>query len=433
MAKIEKMPSLLIKGGRVVDPANKVDAEMDVLLRDGKVVEVYQRGKGKGGDETFDARGLIVAPGFIDLHVHLREPGQSHKETIATGTAAAAAGGFTSVCTMPNTHPVNDTPETTEWIRDAARGAVVNVFPIAAATLGSAGEKLTDFKALQRAGAVGVSDDGKPILADQVMRDVLRAAAQAGLPVIQHAEDTRITANCPMNDGPAAFKLGLRGWRGEAEWSIVERDCELARSTNAQLHVAHISTAGSLKAIRKGKKNRAKVTCEITPHHFTLVDANIGDYDTNFKMNPPLRTGADREALLVGLADGSIDAIATDHAPHAIHEKDVEFDRAAFGITGLETALGLAILKLHREKKIPLVRIVELLATNPAKIVGLKGRGTLGKGAIADVTIFDPQKRWTFEKAKSLSRSKNTPFDGWQLQGKAVATIVAGKFVYRNS
>jgi len=433
MAKPEKSPSLLIKGGRVVDPANRGDAEMDVLLRDGKVAEVYPRGKGKGGDETFDARGLIVAPGFIDLHVHLREPGQSYKETIASGTQAAAFGGFTSVCAMPNTVPANDTPETTAWIRDAARGAVVNVFPVAAATIGLAGEKLTDFKALQRAGAIAVTDDGKPILADQVMRDALRAAAQAGMPVIQHAEDTRLTANCPMNDGPAAFKLGLRGWRGEAEWSIVERDCELARSTGAQLHVAHISTAGALKAVRKGKKNRAKVTCEITPHHFTLVDANIGDYDTNFKMNPPLRTGADREALLVGLADGSIDAIATDHAPHAAHEKQVEFERAAFGITGLETALGLAILKLHRERKLPMVRLVELFATNPAKIAGLKGRGTLAKGSIADVTIFDPQKRWTFEAAKSLSRSRNTPFDGWQLVGKAVATIVAGKFAYRNS
>ena len=433
MAKADKMPSILIKGGRVVDPANKIDAEMDVLLRDGKVAEVYQRGKGKGGDETFDARGLIVAPGFIDMHAHLREPGQSHKETIASGTQAAAFGGFTSVCTMPNTHPVNDSPEITEWLRDPARGAVVNVFPVAAATIGSKGEKLTDFRALKAAGAIAVSDDGRPILEDQVMRDALRAASQAGLPVIQHAEDTRLTKDCPMNDGPAAFKLGLRGWRGEAEWAIVERDCELARAAGGQLHVAHISTSGALKAVRKGKKNRAKVTCEITPHHFTLVDANIGEYDTNFKMNPPLRTGADRESLLVGLADGSIDVIATDHAPHAIHEKDVEFDRAAFGITGLETALGLAILKLHRERKIPLVRIVELLATNPAKILGLKGRGVLGKGAVADVTIFDPQKRWTFEKAKSLSKSKNTPFDGWQLQGKALATIVAGKFVYRNS
>jgi dihydroorotase len=431
--KAPASPTLLVKGGRVVDPANKIDAEMDVLLRDGKVAELYPRGKGKGGDETFDARGLIVAPGFIDLHVHLREPGQAHKESIASGTQAAAAGGFTSVCTMPNTLPVNDTPETTAWLRDAQRGAVVNVFPVAAATLGSLGEKLTDFRALQRAGAVAVTDDGRPILADQIMRDALRAAAQTGIPVIQHAEDTRLTVDCPMNEGPAAFKLGLRGWRGEAEWSIVERDCELARSTGAYLHVAHISTAGSLKAVRKGKKNRARVTCEITPHHFSLVDANIGDYDTNFKMNPPLRTGADREALLVGLADGSIDAIATDHAPHAAHEKQVEFDRAAFGITGLETALGLAILKLHRERKIPIVRLVELFSTNPARIVGLKGRGTLGKGAIADLTIFDPQKRWTFEAAKSLSKSKNTPFDGWQLVGKAVATIVAGKFVYRNS
>lgn len=432
MAKDRQPASILIKGGRVIDPASKIDAEMDVLLRDGKVAEIAPRNKTRGGaDESFDARGLIVAPGFVDLHVHLREPGQSHKETIASGTQAAAIGGFTSVCTMPNTAPVNDSAEITGWLLSAERGAAVNVFPVAAATLGSKGEKLTDFRALQRAGAIAVSDDGRPILDDNIMREAMRLAAQAGIPVIQHAEDTRLTEGCPMNDGPTAFRLGLRGWKSEAEAAIVERDVELARQTGAQLHVAHISTAGALKAVRRGKRNRSKVSCEITPHHFTLIDENVGEYDTNCKMNPPLRSAADREALLVGLTDGSIDAIATDHAPHAPHEKDVEFDRARFGIIGLETALGLAITHLQRARKLPLARIVELFATNPARIAGLKGRGSLARGSIADVTIFDPARRWIYDVSKSASKSRNTPFDGMQLSGRVMATIVGGNFVYR--
>ncbi len=367
----------------------------------------------------------------MDLHVHLREPGQSHKETIATATAAAAAGGFTSVCAMPNTAPVNDSPEITAWMQDPARGAVVNVFPVAAATVGSQGERLTDFRALQHAGAVAVTDDGKPILGDEMMRDALRAADALNLPVIQHAEDTRLTAGCSMSEGPTAFRLGLRGMSAEAEAAIVDRDAHLAQAAGAHLHVAHISTAATIKAVRRGRRNLARVTCEITPHHFSLTDEAVGDYNTNCKMNPPLRSAVDREALLIALADGSIDAIATDHAPHAIHEKQVEFEHAAFGVTGLETALALAITKLQRERKIALSRILELLSANPARIAGLKGRGSLARGSIADVTIFDPGARWTFHAEKSRSKSRNTPFDGWQLTGRVVATIVGGNFVYR--
>ena len=428
-----KPGSLLIKGGFLIDPAARVNAPMDVLLRDGRVAEVGLPNKiHDTADETFDARGLVVAPGFIDLHVHLREPGQGYKETIASGTAAAAAGGFTSVCCMPNTSPVVDSPEWINWLQQPQRGAVVNVFPIAAATQASKGAVLTDFRGLQRAGAVAVSDDGRPILNETVMRETLRLAAEINLPVVQHAEDTRQTENCVMNESPTSFRLGLRGMKASAEAAIVDRDVQLAQQfTGTRLHVAHLSTADALKAVRRGKRSKARITCEITPHHFALTDADVGDYNTNCKMNPPLRSAADREALLVALEDGSVDAIATDHAPHAMHEKIIEFDKAAFGITGLETAFGLAITRLHREQKIPLTRIVELFTAGPARVFDLRGRGTLARGNHADVTIFDPKKRWTFEAAKSRSKSQNTPFDGWQLTGKVVATVVGGRVVYR--
>lgn len=427
-------PSLLIRGGHLIDPAARINAPMDVLLRDGRVAEVAAPNKIRGGaDQTFDARGLIVAPGFIDLHVHLREPGQSYKETIATGTAAAAAGGFTSVCTMPNTAPVVDSEEWVTWLKSPERGAVVNVFPIAAATRGSRGAALTDFSALQRAGAVAVTDDGKPILEDEIMRAALHLGAEINFPVVQHAEDTRLTESCSMHEGPTSFRLGLRGMPSAAEANLVDRDVTLAQQIDeSRLHVAHLSTADALKAVRRGKRARARVTCEVTPHHFTLLDENIGEYDTNFKMNPPLRRASDREAIIAALADGTVDAIATDHAPHAAHEKQVEFERAAFGITGLETALGLAITRLHRENKIPLTRIVELFTAGPARVFDLRGRGSLAKGNFADVTLFDPKKKWTFEAAKSLSLSQNTPFDGWQLTGKVVLTVVSGKIVYRS-
>ncbi len=427
------MPDLLITGGEVIDPASGVDRALDILLRDGRVAQVAEPGKlDRSGVDVFRAKGLVVAPGFIDLHVHLREPGQQHKETIATGTAAAAAGGFTSVCAMPNTAPVNDTPEITRWMQKPERGALVNVFPIAAATVGSMGVDLTDFAALKSAGAVAFTDDGKPILDDPVMREALAAACTLGLPIVQHAEDTRLTSGCSMNHGATSFRLGLRGMPNAAESSIVERDILLAGELNAHVHVAHLSTFEALSAVRRAKAQQLRVTAEITPHHFTLVDDNVGEFDTHYKMNPPLRSVADRRALIEGLTDGTIDAIATDHAPHAFHEKQVEFERASFGITGLETALPLALTILHHHFRLPLWRIVELLSSNPAKIFGLQGRGTLSVGSHADVTLFDPQKKWTFDASQSKSKSRNTPFDGWSFTGKAVATVVGGKIIYQN-
>ncbi|HWZ83505.1 MAG TPA: dihydroorotase [Terriglobales bacterium] len=423
--------SLLIKGGHLIDPAARIDAPMDVLLEGGRVAEVAPPNKIKGADEKFDARGLIVAPGLIDLHVHLREPGQVHKETIASGTAAAAAGGFTSVCTMPNTIPVVDTAEWVQWLRAPERGAVVNVFPIAAATQASQGLALTDFRALQRAGAVAVTDDGKPILEDDIMRACLVHGAELNLPVVQHAEDTRLTQQCSMHAGGRAFRLGLRGMTSAAEATIVERDVHLATQIpNARIHVAHLSTADALKAVRRGKRAKTQVTCEVTPHHFTMIDEDVRDYDSRYKMNPPLRSAADLEAILVALADGTVDAIATDHAPHACHDKEMEFELAAFGITGLETALALAVTKLHKEKRIPLTRIVELFTAGPARCFDLRGRGSLARGCFADVVILDPKKKWTYEAAKSLSKSKNSPFGGWQFTGMVVATLVAGKLVH---
>lgn len=427
------MRDLLITGGHIIDPASGVDRPMDILLQEGRVAEVGESGKlARSGAEVFKAKGLVVAPGLIDLHVHLREPGQQHKETIATGTAAAAAGGFTSVCAMPNTAPVNDSPEITRWMQEPERGAVVNIFPIAAATIGSLGIDLTDFAALKNAGAVAFTDDGKPILDDVVMRQALMAAAEVGVPIVQHAEDTRLTSGCSMNQGAASFRLGLRGMPNAAEANVVERDISLAAELNAHVHVAHLSTFEALSAVRQAKSKGLRVTAEVTPHHLTLVDDNVGEFDTHYKMNPPLRSVADRRALIEGLTDGTIDAIATDHAPHAFHEKQVEFERAAFGITGLETALPLAITVLHYHFKLPLRRIVELLSTNPAKIFRLQGRGSLTVGSHADVTLFDPKKKWTFDSSRSKSKSRNTPFDGWSFTGKAVATVVGGKIVYQD-
>jgi dihydroorotase len=308
---------------------------------------------------------------------------------------------------------------------------VVNVFAIAAATRSSKGVTLTDFRALQSAGAIAVTDDGKPILDDNIMREALVLGGELNFPVVQHAEDTRMTENCSMHAGARSFRLGLRGMTAAAEASVVERDVQLAMHIpNARLHVAHLSTSDALKSVRRGKRAKARVTCEVTPHPFTLTDEDMRDYDSNYKMHPPLRSVSDREAIWVALADGTVDAIATDHAPHALHEKQMEFERAAFGITGLETALALAITKLHREKHIPLSRIVELFTAGPARCFDLRGRGSLVRGSIADVTVFDPKKKWTFDAAKSHSKSKNTPFGGWAFTGKVIATIVGGTIVY---
>lgn len=429
------MKPILIRNGHLIDPAGGVDAARDVLLAEGKVAAVDMPGKIKHADaETLDAKGLVVAPGLVDIHVHLREPGQGYKETIASGSAAAAAGGFTSVCAMPNTIPVNDSPEITRWMLAPERNAAIRVFPIAAATRGSNGEALTEYGALRAAGAVAVTDDGKPILGDRIMREALIAAARANLPVIQHAEDTRLTGGCSMNAGAVAFRLGLRGMTVAAESGIVERDIRLLAEINdarAHLHVAHVSTKSALDAVRKARRNGLRVTCEVAPHHFVLNEEAVGDYDTRMKMNPPLRAEADREAMIEGILDGSVDAIATDHAPHATHEKEQEFERAPNGITGLESALGLTLAVLHAKHKMPLSRLISLLSMQPASVLNLKGRGTLAVGSVADVVLFDASRKWVFHAAASKSKSRNTPFDGWTLQGKVHSTISEGRIVYR--
>ncbi|HVW78140.1 MAG TPA: dihydroorotase [Alloacidobacterium sp.] len=433
------MKSILIRGGRVIDPASSLDAERDILLKDGRVSAVEAPGKLNGAAkqeaaEILDAKGLVVAPGLVDIHVHLREPGQGYKETIASGTAAAAAGGFTSVCAMPNTIPVNDSPEITRWMQSPDRGAHIRVFPIGAATRGSMGETLTEYGALKAAGAVGVTDDGKPILGDSIMRQTLAAAARAGLPVIQHAEDTRMTGGCSMNAGALAFRLGLRGMPVEAESSLVERDIRLLaelKDSRAHLHVAHLSTAKALEAVKRARRNGLHVTCEVAPHHFVLNEEAVAEYNTHAKMNPPLRAESDRQAMLDGIIEGSVDSIATDHAPHAAHEKQQEFERSPNGITGLETALGLTIAVLHGKHKLPLSRVIALLSTQPASVLNLKGRGSLAAGSFADVVIFDPKKHWTFHASASKSKSKNTPFDGWTMTGQVAVTISEGRIAYR--
>ncbi|MBB5340337.1 dihydroorotase [Tunturiibacter gelidoferens] len=433
------MSDILILNGRLVDPASGVDAERDLLLRHGRVAAVEMPGELRAvkGKETIDAKGMIVAPGLVDVHVHLREPGQTYKESIKTGTAAAAAGGFTSVVAMPNTLPVNDTVEKLEWMLDAARGAVVKLFAMPAATFGSLGEEITDFHELARVGAVGFTDDGKPVLVDRVMRGALVAASGIGVPVSQHAEDTRLTGGCSMNAGPVAFRLGLRGMTVEAESKIVERDIRLLRDIEQHdglrphLHVQHVSTAKAMEAIRQAKRAGLHVTCEVAPHHFTLTDEAVGDYDTNAKMNPPLRNEADRLAMIAGLMDGTVDCIATDHAPHALFEKEQEFERAPNGITGLETALGLALRVLHKGNGMSISRVIELMSAQPAGIVSLEGRGTLSVGSFADVVVFDPAVEWSFDAAKSLSKSRNTPFGGALMTGRVMATICEGAVVYK--
>ena len=431
------MTALAIKGGHVLDPAAGIDGLKDILLKDGHVAEIAGPGKLKqaNGAKVLDATGLTVAPGLVDIHVHLREPGQGYKETIATGTAAAAAGGFTSVAAMPNTKPVNDSPEITRWMQAAERGASVRVFPIAAATRGSKGEAINDYAALKAAGAVAVSDDGLPILKDGTMREALAAAARVGLCVIQHAEDTRMTAGGSMNAGPVAFRLGLRGMTAEAETSLVERDIRLVnelREARPHLHVAHTSTAGAMSAVRQARRNGLRVTCEVAPHHFLLTDEHVGLYNTNAKMCPPLRAAADRDAMIEAILDGVVDAIATDHAPHAVHEKEVEFENAPNGITGLETALGLSLRWLHKEWKMPIGRVLSMLSAQPAALLGLKGRGTLAMGSFADVVIFDPKAEWIYRARETKSKSRNTPFDGWTMQGRVRWTISEGRVVYSN-
>jgi len=417
---------LLISGGTLITGSGEI-RKADLLIEEGKIAAIDDIGKiPERGQTVLEVRGLLVAPGFIDLHVHLREPGQSHKETIATGTAAAAVGGFTSVCAMPNTTPVNDSPEITAWMQKPQRQAMVKVRPIAAATVGSSGERLTDFKALVDAGAVAVTDDGRPILGDSIMREALQAAGALGIPVIQHAEDTRMSQGCTMHEGPTSFRLGLRGVMAEAEASIVARDIELAMETKAHLHVAHLSTVAALEQVRNGRKSGAYVTCEVTPHHLLLTDEEVGDYDTNCKMNPPLRSEPDRQSMWEGLHDGTIDCIATDHAPHAAHEKDQEFDRAPFGVIGLETALPIALMVAGGDPQLA----VRWLSSNPASVMGWKEVGALRVGAAADIVVFDPAEEWTFTAGESKSKSKNSPFIGKRFRGRVQYTIVEGRVVW---
>jgi dihydroorotase len=434
---------LLIHGAHVIDPDNGVDGLHDALIRDGRIAAIAEPGAlaeiaiSRPEVLRIDATGLVLAPGLIDIHVHLREPGQTHKETIRTGTEAAAAGGFTTVVAMPNTTPVNDSVTGLEWMLAAERGAAVKLMAMPAATVGSMGGELTDYRGLVRAGAVGFTDDGKPVLGDEVMRAALVAAAEVGVPVSQHAEDTRLTGGCSMNAGRLAFRLGLRGMPVEAESRIVERDIRLLREIERverlrpHLHVQHVSTARALAAIRAAKAEGLHVTCEAAPHHFTLTEEAVGDYDTNAKMNPPLRAEADRRAVIEALLDGTIDCIATDHAPHASHEKEVEFERAPNGITGLETALGLALRVLHREHGMPLARVMALLSARPAEVIGLRDRGNLKVGSWADLVLFDAAAEWNFAAKDSRSMSRNTPFDGAAMVGRVRATICEGRVVYR--
>ncbi len=424
---------VLIRNGHLIDPASRIDAPRDLLIEQGRVTAVEPTiAVDPKSVDVIDATGLIVTPGLVDIHVHLREPGQSYKETIATGTAAAAAGGFTSVAAMPNTVPVNDSPEITRWMQAPERRGQIRVYPIAAATKGSMGEQLTDYATMREAGAVAVTDDGKPILGDDTMRGVLRGAADAGLPVIQHAEDTRMTGGCSMTAGALAFRLGLRGMPVDAEAGIVARDIALLRELNddrAHLHVAHLSTKKALDHVRAARKSGLHVTCEVTPHHFALTEEAVGEYDTHAKMNPPLRSAEDRDAMIEGLLDGTIDCIATDHAPHAAHEKEQEFERAPNGITGLETALGLSLAILHRQHGMPVSQVLALLHARPAAVLGLAA-GNLAAGSNADILLLAPETEWAFRAAESRSLSRNTPFDGWSLPGKVLLTMYAGRVVY---
>lgn len=422
---------LLIKNGRVIDPASKTDASLDVLLDGEKIKEVAPAGKiGTGaGAEVLDAKGLIIAPGFIDLHAHLREPGQESSETIETGTRAAARGGFTAVCCMPNTKPVNDNASVTRFILDRAKATgSVRVWPIGAASMGSKGEAISEIAGMKEAGIVAVSDDGKPIATAKLARQVMDYCRSLDLPVIEHAEDVSLAAGAVMREGVSSTRLGLRGMPAAAEAVCVARDVQVAELTGARLHIAHLSAKASLEQVRWAKSRGLRVTCEVTPHHFTLTDEDV-TYDSRFKMNPPLAAREDRAALLEGLADGAVDAIATDHAPHEPALKDVEFDRAPFGILGFETALALALEQLVHPGKISLTRMVELFTTGPARVLGIERK--IAAGQPADLTIFSNDQAWTYSVEDSPSKSRNSPFDGRKFKGGPVATIVGGRVAYR--
>jgi dihydroorotase len=425
------MSQLLIKNGRVIDPASATDQLADILIRDGVIAAVGPDLEAPGGAQIFDATGLIVAPGFIDMHVHLREPGFEHAETIETGARAAAAGGFTSICCMPNTLPVNDNATVTSYIIERARKlAVTNVFPIGAITKNSAGEELSAIGSMKAAGVVAISDDGRPVMNARVMRRAMEFARSFDLPVIDHCEDLNLSAGGDMHEGYESVRLGLRGIPASSEDVMVARDILLAQLTGARFHVAHISTRNAMAMVAYAKGQGLPVTCETTPHHFALTDAQMLPYDSNFKMKPPLRTACDTAAVVDGIVAGAVDAIATDHAPHPGDEKMQEFEKCPFGIIGLETALGLALEHLVHTGKIPLARLVALLTTGPAQVLRLD-RGTLAVGAPADVTIFSTDLQWTYDVNQSFSKSRNSPFDGHPFRGGPVATIVDGAIAWQ--
>ncbi len=416
------MKSLLITGGRVIDPASKFDGLADVLIRDGKVEAVGQAIKADGVP-VLDATGAIVAPGFIDMHVHLREPGFEHAETIESGSRAAAAGGFTTICCMPNTSPVNDSATVTSYIVQRAREvSPVNVFPIGAITKGSKGEELAAIGSMHEAGIVAISDDGRPVMNARVMRRAMELAQTLDIPVIDHCEDLNLSAGGDMHEGPESVRLGLRGIPSASEDVMVARDLLLAELTGASFHVAHLSTFRSLAMVAFAKSRGVKVTCEVTPHHFALTDKELFAYDSNYKMKPPLRRSRDVEAIIEGIANGTVDAIATDHAPHPGDEKMQEFERCPFGITGLETAIGLTLSELVHPGHISVGRMVELFTTGPADVLRMD-RGRLKPGAPGDVTVFDLTSEWTFDVRQSQSKSRNSPFNGRRFKGGPLATI----------
>jgi len=420
---------LLVKNGRLVDPARKTDRVADVLIREGKIRSIGPAGTAGSLDvPSLDASGLIVAPGFFDIHVHLREPGTEEAETIGTGGAAAVAGGFVAVAAMPNSIPPNDNPSITAYIvSEARRSSPALVFPIGAISKGQKGETLAEIGEMVEAGVVGVSDDGKPVMDGQLFRRVLEYTQLFGIPVIQHCEDSNLSKGGVMHEGVFSARLGLKGIPAAAEDAMVSRDLILSEVTGGKYHVAHLSTRRAVELVRKAKAQGLNVSAEATPHHFTLTDAAVAEYDTNAKMNPPLRSQDDVDAVRAGIADGTIDAIASDHAPHHINQKMLEFDRAPFGITGLETAVGLALTQL----KLPIHRLVQLFSLNPQRIMKVAPWGIF-EGSDAHLTILDPERKWKFDVNQSRSKSRNSPFHGWELTGKAVATVVNGRIAYED-
>jgi dihydroorotase len=421
---------LVIQGGRLIDPKNQCDQVMNLLIENDRVAKISSKPIEAKGHQVIDASGMIVSPGFIDLHVHLRDPGQEYKEDIRSGTESAAAGGFTTVCCMPNTKPINDNETVTRYILEKAKKeGVVHVLPVGAITKGSKGEELAEIGKLKEAGCVAISDDGWPVMNSELMRRSLEYARAFDLVVMPHCEDKHLSEGGMMNESRSSTEMGLRGIPCQAEEVMISRDILLTDLSKSRIHFAHVSSEGGVRMIREAKERGVHVTAETCPHYFTLTDEATIGFNTNAKMNPPLRSFKDREAVKKGLIDGTIDAISTDHAPHSPEEKEQEFDKAPFGIIGLETALSLS-LALVRENFISLSKMVELLSSNPAKILKIH-KGSLEEGAFADITLFDPEAEWVVEGAKLKSKSRNTPFDGWKLKGKVKYTIVAGKIVYQ--